>query len=276
MRILVVGFLAVPLLASILLSQQTKQLSARELFYSEKSDEYSASSKEQKPAQVKNEKAADPSRPAINPNNRQNSNGKRDTAPKPPQPPPTIVSGDPKPVLAPGVQHLGLRYKVFLVDRQGRDAPTDPDRTFRSGERFAFEFTPNRSGYLYVVYQGSSGKWDPLFPAQGEESLVKAQAKVRAPYADPFFVVEDPPGVERIFVVLSRNPKDVSDLIEKLKNGVNSEQVIDKMKTDLASRDIRRGKVSDAERSDDPPNSVFVVSASPAEWIAEEIRLIHR
>src|SRR5581483_709684 len=67
------------------------------------------------------------------------------------------------------VAPLGLRYSVLkIVDGEGIETP--PDTTFRSGDRIQVKVEANDNGYLYIVHQGSSGKWNVMFPSPNIEN----------------------------------------------------------------------------------------------------------
>ena len=68
------------------------------------------------------------------------------------------------PVAFTGGAPLGLRYTLLkLVD--GRMVEVSPDSVFRAGDRIQVAVEANDAGYLYIVHQGSSGTWKPMFPS---------------------------------------------------------------------------------------------------------------
>jgi hypothetical protein len=231
---------------------------------------------------------------------------------KPPAAPPktkTPVAKAPPHTPAPGVpvipvvQNLGLRYNVLLIDpASGKATATDPDRNFRRGECLALEFESNRSGYLYVLSQGSSGKWQPLLPSPEmpeESNIVRARTRVRVPTSH-CFQIEDPPGVERVFIVLSRNPEEMYDLNDAIRGGskvtspaapatspgpvmlamARLDREVERFASDLRGRDLRIKKIAQPEASGEMPNSVYVVNAStggsPSDRVTTEIRIEHK
>ncbi len=203
----------------------------------------------------------------------------------------------------PVVMNLGLRYGVLLVDpRSGQAEPADPARIFKSGECIALEFEANRSGYLYVLEQGSSGKWLSLFPSAelpDDSNVVRSRTTVRVP-ARHCFEIEGAAGTERIFVVLSRNPEDLAQLHQAIRSGraeapgpspapaakpgetllaMNRlDAEIARFAGDLRSRDLRVKKVAQPEGEGERPNSVYVVNASnaPSDRVVTEVRIEHR
>jgi hypothetical protein len=119
------------------------------------------------------------------------------------------------------VKNLGFRYNVSLWNESKAKAePVDSDRIFHKGECFVLNFEANRSGYLYVLVKQSDGTWVPLLPNSEmpeEKNVVDPGQKMRVP-AEYCFKVEDPAGAETLFVVLSRDPRDVYDLNEAIKS----------------------------------------------------------
>ena len=174
------------------------------------------------------------------------------------------------------VQNLGLRYNVLLVDRSNNDVieAADPGRNFHEGDCIALEFAPNRSGYLYVLEQGSSGAWKPLFPSPklpNESNVVKALTPVRVPEST-CFGIHPPQGEERVFVILTRNPANVYQLQESIRqeNGEpkssllaqNINRLSKDMEKRLASRDLEIDTVAQPQAAGERPYSVYIANAS--------------
>jgi len=205
---------------------------------------------------------------------------------------PAVYTGAP-------IQHLGLRYNVLLVDSKNQEEPVDSSQPFRTDECVAWEVEANRTGYLYIFEQGSSGKWLPLFPDQAapsETSLVRSRKPVRIP-SDGCFKMEAPSGVERVFMVLSRNPQDIRNIIESTKNGaapgaarpkqpsdlppvhtVSLDNVIADLRNGLKSQDLKLTKVVHPEAQDEKANAVYVVNdgVEPMDRVVTEAQLEHR
>lgn len=277
--------------------QDAGQLSPRTLFYREQPDN------DQLPAPKAAITAAKPAkRPESVPNRNSTAAGSSvpaaDTASRPPV---TKVSTA-EPVI-PVVQHLGLRYNVLVATPgNGGGEAADPDRVFNSGECVAFQVEPNRSGYLYVMEQGSSGQWHLLYPSEllpDESNVVRSRTPVRIPAKD-CFELNGPAGQERVFVALSRNPEDVYALYDSIRGGsgsaapvqverpvgnqtvLTSENLlgdqIGRMAASLQGRDMALKKVSQPESQGEMPNTVYVVNAAltPSDRIVTEIHLAHK
>jgi hypothetical protein len=124
------------------------------------------------------------------------------------------------PAAALGALHLGLRYTLLLVTSPGdRGQPADPARNFRKGDCVAVDLEANRSGYLYVLAKQSSGDWIPLFPTPelaDQSNRIDPGQVIRTP-KQTCFEIDDPPGTETLFVVLSRNPRDIGELADSIK-----------------------------------------------------------
>jgi hypothetical protein len=198
--------------------------------------------------------------------------------------------------------HLGLRYNLVLVDADsGRAQPAAPDRTFRVGECFAIELESNRAGFLYVLAKQSSGSWHPLIPSTEsdmatESNVIVPGKKVRVPLQH-CFELQNPPGVETLFVVLSREPRDSFELYENMnapgpapnapRRPAAAVQVADagvtdgavaRMREQFGTRDISIKRVSQPLAAAEPPESVYVVnsSSSPSSNVAAQIEVHHR
>jgi hypothetical protein len=77
----------------------------------------------------------------------------------------------------------------------------------------------NDAAYLYLVNRGSSGVWKVLFPSaeiEGGNNRVEPGRRYEIP-AGYVFTFDEQPGVERLFLVLSRQPEaDLEKLIYSL------------------------------------------------------------
>lgn len=104
--------------------------------------------------------------------------------------------------------NVGFNYRILRRSPGGAAIEVDPDTTFRSGDRIRFAFEPNADGFLYVVQQGSSGRWSMLLPhpqINGGRNDVTRFRPVTIPPSG-WFRFDDTSGTERVFVYLSREP----------------------------------------------------------------------
>jgi hypothetical protein len=201
----------------------------------------------------------------------------------------------PEPAVESAAPHLGIRYTLLLVSQAGAVEPVDPDRNFRKGDCLAIEFETNRSGYLYVLAKESSGNWRPLFPSAelaDELNVIDPGQKVRTP-KNTCFEIDDPPGTETLFVVLSREPRDVYDLYDGIKappqmpagkanpvqlasaGRVNS--AVEQMNQQFGTRDLVVRKPASAP-GQSSEKSVYVVNASrkPSSTVVTKVEIRHR
>jgi hypothetical protein len=192
------------------------------------------------------------------------------------------------------VTNLGVRYNVLLVDTSTNSSqPVDPSMNFRNNDCLALSVQSNYDGYLYVLDKGSSGKWDVLLPSAqlpDESNFVRARTNVRAP-AEACFSLDNPPGVEHLYVVLARSPQDISELNTAVKNsrsgweaGTGSEAKNGSIETQMArleqgmhSRDLKITRVSKPVAANEPPHAVYVVDTSrtASDRIVTEIPIHH-
>jgi len=176
----------------------------------------------------------------------------------------------------PEVQNLGLRYNLVLVDHASNKVieSVSPTHNFQEGDCVAIELMPNRSGYLYVLEQGSSGKWISLFPnpkLPEESNKVAAWAAVRVPQGG-FFRIKPPKGEERVFVILTRNPANVYELQESIRkeNGgapssllaENIDRIRGESEKRLQTRDLEVDTVDQPQTAGERPYSVYVTNVS--------------
>jgi hypothetical protein len=197
--------------------------------------------------------------------------------------------------------HLGVRYNVLLVtDRQAKiRKAVDPDSTFRAGDCFAVEFTPNRDGYLYVFNAASSGAWQALLPSPqmpDQQNFVRRGTRLVIP-SDHCFEFDNTPGVERLLVVITEREEDQKRLSDSIRNpapdtpqparpreqgtllaGGPLMRELEMMRTgQLIGRDIKIAKVGTPRAEGEQPYAVYAVrsSSTPNERLTIEIQLRH-
>ncbi len=131
---------------------------------------------------------------------------------------PNLPGGAVAQYVANKVSPLGLRYSILKRDDAGDYSEVSPDATFHSGDRIRVLLETNDTGYLYVVQQGSSNKWEPLYPSSdsGGTNQVQPQQAYKVP-PDAVFTFDSRTGTEKLFIILSRQPvSDPNDLIYSL------------------------------------------------------------
>jgi hypothetical protein len=222
------------------------------------------------------------------------------TPPKDTLPPMSHGTTPPPPAPKAAALHLGLRYNVVLIGKDHNAKQIPADSALKVGDCFAIDLEANRSGYLYVLARQSSGSWLPLLPnpdMPGERNEVEPRTRVRVP-KDYCFAINNPPGTETLFVVLSRDPRDFYELYEGIKGketkpktstaSSNEMQAASAQKVDAAvehldekfggSRDISITRIEDPARNDEPRGAVYVVNKSdkPASSLVTKIEVRHK
>ena len=113
---------------------------------------------------------------------------------------------------------LGLKYSILR--RDGAEmVEVAPDTVFHAGDRIQFNVQTNCPGYLYIVSQGSSGTWKPMFPSpeveNGDNHVDGWRSYTMPPGARILF--DEQTGAEKVFLVFSREPEpDLEALIYSL------------------------------------------------------------
>jgi len=191
---------------------------------------------------------------------------------------------------------LGLRYAVLKRDASGQYAEVDPDTSFHSGDRIRLHVDANTSGYLYVVMQGSSGTWKLLFPSAevaGGSNLVHKGESRQIPSGDRGqFVFDEQAGNEMLFIVLTRQPEpDLDKLIYSMggkpgdakdrslvAQAAVSDNVVSKLRGQVASRDLVFEKVDSASADGKIENAAYVVnpSTAPDARLVVDVALKHK
>jgi hypothetical protein len=118
---------------------------------------------------------------------------------------------------------LGLRCSVLLRGADNEYAEVTPGTVFHSGDHIRLSFLANEPGYFYVIQQGSSGAWSPIYPprnASADSTRIEAGKLQIVPAGPHSFLFDKQPGVEKLYVILSRTPiDDVDRAIRNLSNG---------------------------------------------------------
>jgi uncharacterized protein DUF4384 len=110
---------------------------------------------------------------------------------------------------------MGIGYTLYMRDESGKAVRADSSMEFRSGEAVRITLEPNTSGYLYVFHTENDGVPTMLFPdsrLNDGRNAVRAHVPCEIPSSlDPnptqrWFVFDDKPAAERLYVVFSRQP----------------------------------------------------------------------
>lgn len=171
---------------------------------------------------------------------------------------------------------LGLRCSLLLRDAEGQYVEVAPGTVFHSGDQIRLSLLANEPGYIYVIAQGSTGAWSPIFPPAGADKIAAGQPQL-VPNGTKTFTFDQNPGDEKLFVILSRNPiDDIDRVIGNLKGSrpasvpspsaegqtlMAENKIPDFFVQQLASRDLvlmDEQKVDDASASGE--KAIYVVS----------------
>jgi hypothetical protein len=200
---------------------------------------------------------------------------------------------------------LGLKYTILKLSGDNMvEVPTNT--IFHSGDRIRFSIQTNGAGYLYIVSQGSSGTWTPMFPSpeleDGNNRVDGWHAYSMPPKSR--WVFDQQTGIEKIFIVFSREPEpDLENIIYSLQGGkmhpasqpqqtqqpkqlvniaaVNiNDSTVGHLRTTY-SRDLIVEPVDDktpADKSEKQENAVYVVNptGSPDSRVVADLKLVHQ
>ena len=129
---------------------------------------------------------------------------------------------------------LGLRYTLLKELQQGKYSEVLPDSTFKAGDHVRVSVMANEPSYLYIVQQGSSGSWSPLYPQPGMPNRLEPGKRTLFP-PEGEFTFDQSAGQDKMFILLTRQP--VSDLDETILS-LRHDAVKDDSKVHLASNKI--------------------------------------
>jgi len=209
--------------------QAPKQFTARELFYSAAVSPRpnvprpQATNNTPPPRPLPKQTATAPSTPPVPRPKTADSKPTNTTQPAPGRSD-IIRTSEERPTTAPAPssgQPLGLKYNVLKkVDDKMVEVPATT--VFHAGDRIQLSVETNLPGYLYIISQGSSGTWKPMFPSP-EVADGNNRVEGWRPYTLPpatRMVFDEQKGNERIFIVFSREPEDdLEKLIYSLQGG---------------------------------------------------------
>lgn len=128
--------------------------------------------------------------------------------------------GAPAHLVVSAQDRLGLRCSVLRRGENDQYAEVPPDTVFHSGDHIRLSLLSNQPGYLYVIQQGSSGTWSPIYPprnsAADSSKIMPGQLAV-VPGGTRAFAFDQNAGDEKLYVILSRTPiEDIDRVIHNL------------------------------------------------------------
>jgi hypothetical protein len=102
---------------------------------------------------------------------------------------------------------LNRRVDLVLEKKEGTAIRAmDPGHVFAEGDWIRFRLRPGVDGFLHVINQGSSGRFEQLFPRPGEQQskFVKAGKEYVIPDSDKgWFRIQGPAGYETVYFLVS-------------------------------------------------------------------------
>lgn len=110
---------------------------------------------------------------------------------------------------------IGLGYTMYMRNAAGDPVRIDPERTFYAGDRIRLSMEPNTDGYLYVFHTENDGPPTLIFPdwrLNDGDNAIEAHVpyEVPSPYEANenlrWFVFDDKPAIERLYIVITREP----------------------------------------------------------------------
>jgi hypothetical protein len=98
------------------------------------------------------------------------------------------------------------RMEIMLERLDGQVWHTiDPGLVLQQGDRVRFRFRTNFDGYLYVMNQSTSGKYEQLFPRDetGKDNRVAANKEYQVPATSTAFKIAGPAGHEIVYWMIT-------------------------------------------------------------------------
>ena len=94
------------------------------------------------------------------------------------------------------------RMELELERLNGSDwSAVDPALVLAQGDRVRFKFRTNFDGFLYVMNQSTSGKYEQLFPGAetGQQNRISANQQYQVPATSTAFRIAGPAGYEVVY-----------------------------------------------------------------------------
>jgi hypothetical protein len=110
---------------------------------------------------------------------------------------------------------IGLGYSIYMRDAASGAIRVDPTRSFRSGESIRVQLESNTNGYLYIFNTENDGAPEMLYPdarLAGGKNWIDAHVPHEIPSSSEavegnrWFTFDNNPAVERLYIVISREP----------------------------------------------------------------------
>lgn len=81
----------------------------------------------------------------------------------------------------------------------------DPGLVLQQGDRVRFRFRTNFDGYLYVMNQSTSGKYEQLFPRDetGQDNRIASNKEYQVPATSTAFRIAGPAGFEIVYWLIT-------------------------------------------------------------------------
>lgn len=206
-----------------------------------------------------------------------------------------------------GAPPLGLRYTVLKLGSDNTPTEVPNDTIFHDGDHIRFTVESNGPGYLYIIHQGSSGTWKPMFPSpeleDGNNHIEGWRPYTMPPKARLTF--DSTTGTESLFIVFSREQEaDLETMIYSLQGKKKpaaaatpapetavpvhssnelimaaniSNSAVDRMRS-AYGRDLIIEKVDPATPGDKKETAVYVVNPSGAAdtRVVADLHLVHQ
>lgn len=101
----------------------------------------------------------------------------------------------------------GAYHMEILLDRFDGGAwhAVDPGLVLEHSDRVRFRFRTNFDGYLYVLNQSTSGKYEQLFPREetGQDNRIRSGSEYLVPATNTLFRIDGPAGYETVYWLVS-------------------------------------------------------------------------
>ena len=126
----------------------------------------------------------------------------------------STVGGGTIPINSYASKPIGLGYSLYMRDANGDAVRVDPTRVFRAGDRIRISLETNTDGYLYVFHTENNGEPQMLYPnarLDDGDNFVEAHVPYELPWSgeapeNRWFVFDNNPANERLYIVLAREP----------------------------------------------------------------------
>jgi hypothetical protein len=202
-----------------------------------------------------------------------------------------------------GAAAIGLGYTLYIEDAQGDGVRVDPAREFNEGDSIRLGLEANTNGYIYVFHTEDGRSPQMLFPnakVDAGSNRLSAHVLETVP-SSAWFTFDANPAIERLYIVISREPlagvptgtklvevcstvqgdcfwKPSAEVWQRISSSVDGARVVES-KSEIAEVKAPAGTLKRGftiTKSEPAPSVVRMNASSMSDLLVTTIDLVHK